>query len=101
MYITIEQLTAYSPVEKIVLHSYEGGLYNATTEINNVTYYISHDGKHPLNSRSIAELQTKLDGVLYENMVLTQESAYDEMIGLSTEYGQNRLEIPISKSING
>ena len=56
----------------------------------------SDDKDRFLRASNLVELQKTMSKVKSKESVLRQSSAYDEMIGLSSDHGSNTMEIPIS-----
>ena len=79
----------------MVYHSLDLSLYQVSVLIDGENYYVTDDKDRFLRASNLVELQ-KIMSTKSKESVLRQSSAYDEMIGLSSDHGSNTMEIPIS-----
>ena len=83
-------------LEKIIICSLDQSLYQALLIVNNEEHLILESKSKPLKTRSLMKMQESFENLVVDELVLRQESAYDEMVGLG-EKGSNRMEMRISK----
>ena len=95
MTIALSKLEKYFVVEKLVLHSVDLSLYQASAIIDGEEQYITDDKGALLRSRSLLDLQKLLREVSANQSVLRHTSAYDEMIGGAEKPDTNALEVPL------
>jgi hypothetical protein len=82
-------------VDRLVIESVELSLYIAIAEIDGERHLISDDRGQALRTTNLLAMKTLLMGVDARERVLSQRSAYDEMVGQGFEAGDNRMEIPL------
>lgn len=90
-----KELSKYK-IEKIIICSLDQSLYQALLIIDNEEHLIWETKTKALKTRSLMTMQEAFEEFEVGELVLRQESAYDEMVGLG-EGGSNRMEIRISK----
>lgn len=95
MAITLIALRRTSNVEKIIIHSLDVSLYQASVMINGVEEYITDNTGKLIRSFNILDFQKMFRGINYGKMTLRQSSAYDEMIGHTGSSGINTMEVLI------
>ena len=96
MAISVSTLNKYFVVEKLIYHSIDLSLYQASAIIDGVEHYVSDERGKLLRSTKLLELQKQLRKVAAESTVLRQTSAYDEMIGGPEKGESNALEVPVA-----
>ena len=96
MAISVSTLNKYFVVEKLIYHSIDLSLYQASAIIDGVEQYVSDERGKLLRSTKLLELQKQLRKVAAESTVLRQTSAYDEMIGGPEKGESNALEVPVA-----
>ena len=96
MTIAISKLEKYAVVEKLILHSVDLSLYQASVIIDGQEHFIVDNKGALLRSRSLLELQKLLHQVCATQAVLRHTSAYDEMIGGPEKPFTNALEVPLA-----
>lgn len=96
MTIALSKLQKYFSAEKLIYHSVDLSLYQASAIIEGEEHYITDDKKSFLRSGNLVQLQKLLKGVSAEVTVLRHTSAYDEMIGGSEKTSSNALEVPLA-----
>ncbi len=84
-------------IEKIIISSLDQSLYQALLVVGDKEFLIWDTKDKPLATRSLMAMQKAFAGFDMENLILRQESAYDEMVGLSGS-GSNRMEVDISRN---
>jgi hypothetical protein len=93
--IRLSKLEKYFSVEKLIYHSVDLSLYQASVIINGQEHYITDDKNKFLRSVNLVELQKQLRNITAEQAVLRHTSAYDEMIGAAEKTSHNTLEVPL------
>ena len=96
MTIALSKLQKYFSAEKLIYHSVDLSLYQASAIIEGEEHYITDDKKSFLRSGNLVQLQKLLKGVSAEVTVLRHTSAYDEMIGGPEKTSSNALEVPLA-----
>lgn len=94
MTICVSQLRQLS-IEKIVIHSLDLVLYQASAIVDGKEHYVTDDSGQLLRSHNLLGMQVQFEGMQFERMVLRQQSAYDEMVGQPVRCDTNALEVPI------
>jgi hypothetical protein len=92
--INVSKLAKYFFVDKLIYHSIDISLYQASVVLEGKEHYITDDKGKVLRSFKLIELQKILCKVKAKETVLRQESAYDEMIGGPEKTSPNTLEVP-------
>ncbi|NVJ60515.1 MAG: hypothetical protein HWE27_08995 [Gammaproteobacteria bacterium] len=96
MLLQASQLFHLQPFDKVVIHSIDISLYQASVEVAGEQFYIADNKGKLIRAFNIIELQKLFRGFKYKQMVLRHESAYDEMIGLTNKKThQNFMEVPL------
>ena len=83
-------------IEKVVICSLDQSLYQALLIDNDDEHLIWESNSKPLKTRSLMKMQELFEELEVGELVLRQESAYDEMVGLNVK-GSNRMEVRLSK----
>jgi hypothetical protein len=96
--IFITDLYYHQPLPKVTVHSIDMALYQVSVMIDGFEFYVKENNGEYLRARSPVEVQKRLDGIEYVQMVLRHESAYDEMVGQPTRQGSNALEVPFGRN---
>ena len=95
MALDIAQLFTLGTVEKVIIHSLDLSLYQVSVEVEGQEHFITDNTGKMLRSFNILDIQAQIRGIEYQKMVLRQSSAYDEMIGFTTDSGNNTLEVEL------
>ena len=95
MKITLAELKARGPLQKLAIRSADLCLYLAEVELDGDRYLICEEDGSPLRTANLAAMREKLMALGVAELVLVQESAYDEMIGQPGREGSNKLEVPL------
>lgn len=96
MKLSLQALHELQPIEKVVVHSMDCALYQASVIKDGEECFITDkDGKF-LRSRSVLEMQAYFRDLDVREMVLRHTTAYDEMIGQPLRSGDNALEVPLT-----
>ena len=95
MNISLSQLTKVPSIEKLVIHSLDLSLYQASVVIGTEELMVVDDHNRYLRKHSKLELQSLFKNLPIARTVLRQHSAYDEMIGQPVRDGSNHLEVDL------
>lgn len=96
MRLTVRDLMARQPLEKVVIRSIDLSLYQAEAIVDGrPNLIVDKDGK-ALRTHNIVQMKEHLAGLTIDSLVLVQQSAYDEMIGQPSREGSNALEVPLN-----
>jgi len=98
MKITIKDLSSHT-VQKLVISSLEQALYQAIVIIDREEHVVWSESGKTLTTRNLIKMRELFEGVDVPEIVLRQESTYDEMIGLERNASGNRLEVPLGKNL--
>ena len=96
MTIALSKLEKYFVVDKLIFHSVDLSLYQASAIIDGQEHYITDEKGVLLRSINLVELQKHLREVSASKTVLRHTSAYDEMIGAAEKPATNALEVPLA-----
>ena len=95
MLMMLSQLRGLPKIDKVVIHSLDLSLYQASIFLDGEEYYIADNKGKFLRAFNILDLQKHFKGLKYDEMVVRHQSAYDEMIGQpGKESDTNVLEVP-------
>ena len=97
MKILFDDISSYQ-VEKLVINSLQNALYQAMVVIDQEEHVVWEDKNNALVTRNLVKMRERFQNMTFPEIVLRQESAYDEMVGLDTCSASNRMEIPLGKS---
>ena len=89
---------ASKTIQKLIINSLEQALYQAIVQIDGEEYIVWETDEKPLLKHSMGKLRELFQHLEIEEVVLRQESPYDEMIGQAAISSSNRLEIPLAKN---
>ena len=82
-------------IQKLVICSLEQALYQAVVVIDDEEHVVWKDNKQCLRSRNLTSLRECFGHLGINEVVLRQESAYDEMIGAPSKQASNRMDVPL------
>ncbi|WP_028301852.1 DUF6482 family protein [Oceanospirillum beijerinckii] len=97
MVITLEQLKQQARIDKIVIHSIDGMLYQAYADIEGEEFLVVDEQSKPLRRNNKISLQEEFDSLACQKMTLRHQSAYDEMIGQPVREDSNLLEVSLGR----
>ncbi len=92
--VFLDQLAAL-PVDEVIIHSLEGGMYIASVVLGLHTLRVYEMPDKPLCRRKMSEMRCLLEPAGCDNVFLVQASAFDEMIGSQGEVA-NTLRISLA-----
>jgi hypothetical protein len=96
MKITIDELHNWQPLDTVIIRSLDLSLYHAVAVIDGQEHLIADAAGKPLRYHSIMGFKRRLADFAIEQMLLEQNSAYDEMIGQPTRSRANTLRVPMT-----
>jgi hypothetical protein len=97
--LRLDQLKAHPSVDKLIIHSLDLCLYQASAWIHEQEYFlVDATGRH-VRTHSLAEMVALLEGVEATEFCLHQQSAYDEMLGQPVRQQANLMEVPLAKTL--
>lgn len=92
--VYLDQLAAL-PVDEVIIHSIEGGMYLASVVLGIHTLRVYELPKTPLCRRKMSEMRRLLASAPCDKVFLLQGSPYDEMVGSQSAVA-NTLRIPLT-----
>ncbi len=95
MKTNIHAIAEHTEIEKLIIHSIEQSLYQASIVVGDEEHFLCDVNGELLRTRSLVEMLNLCQTVKTDTRVLRQDSAYDEMVGTPLK-GENRLEVAIS-----
>lgn len=98
MSITLRALKKLKTIEKVIIHSHDVSLYLVSIIQDGEELYLVDKSGQPIKSHNKLELQSLFEFHDIGEMVLRQDSPYDEMIGQPGEPGTNRLEVSLGNT---
>jgi hypothetical protein len=96
MKITLQQLQASASVERVVIHSIDCSLYIARATVAGVEKVVTDNSGATLKTRNLLDMKQHLVGVPVAELLLQQQSAYDEMVGQPAREADNTLQVSLS-----
>ncbi|WP_305819292.1 DUF6482 family protein [Photobacterium leiognathi] len=98
MTMPLSKLEKFFYIDKLVVHSLDLSLYQASVVIDDQEHYITNEKGDYIRAISILEIQKMCRRLKVKSWVLRQQSAYDEMIGMPYGKQDNTLEVPLSNN---
>lgn len=86
-------------IEKLIINSLEQALYQAIVVVDGVEQVIWKDDMKTLLTRNLTEMREFFEHMDIKEMVLRHESPYDEMVGHPEKGTDNRLEVPLGRTV--
>lgn len=83
-------------IDTLRILSFDPEIYLVEADIDQQTVQVTDDSGRLLSFRGQRAACRAFEGLSIGYACLVHQSAYDEMIGLDTDAGQNRMEIPIA-----
>ena len=96
MTIKLAHLKRRGRLEKVAIRSMDLSLYQAEVVLDGERQLIADKNGRPLRSFNLLDMKKQLAVLDIVDLVLVQDSAYDEMIGQPGQSGGNTLEVPLS-----
>ncbi|HHX8334469.1 DUF6482 family protein [Vibrio diabolicus] len=93
MSIPLSKLEKFFYVDKLIIHSLDLALYQASVVVDGKAQFITDDNGIFLRAHSLIEMQKKCKNIKANKQVLVHQSAYDEMVGLPEDKRDNQLEV--------
>ncbi|AMG29297.1 hypothetical protein AL542_02340 [Grimontia hollisae] len=95
MKISLTKLEKCVAIDKLIIHSLDLCLYQASVIIDGDEYFVCHDDGNFLRTHSLIDIQKYCRNLKVRERVLRQESAYDEMVGGPSKTESNAMEVPL------
>ena len=96
---TLKELAAHGQIDRLVIRSVDLSLYIAVAEMAGDDCLITNNDGSTLRTRNLLEMKQAVAGLPFDELVLRQESAYDEMVGQPCREGSNALEVGLSAEL--
>ncbi|MCS0386520.1 DUF6482 family protein [Vibrio diabolicus] len=93
MSIPLSKLEKFFYVDKLIIHSLDLALYQASVVVDGKVQFITYDNGIFLRAHSLIEMQKKCKNIKANKQVLVHKSAHDEMVGLPEGKRDNQLEV--------
>jgi hypothetical protein len=93
---TLKELAAHGQIDRLVIRSVDLSLYIAVAEMAGDDCLITNNDGSTLKTRNLLEMKQAVADLCFGELVLRQESAYDEMVGQPDREGSNALEVGLS-----
>lgn len=93
MSIPLSKLEKFFYVDKLIIHSLDLALYQASVVVDGKAQFITDDNGIFLRAHSLIEMQKKCKNIKANKQVLVHQSAYDEMVGLPEGKRDNQLDV--------
>ncbi|AIW20947.1 hypothetical protein TW78_18920 [Vibrio coralliilyticus] len=93
MKMSLSKLEKFFFIDKLIIHSLDLSLYQASVVIEGQEYYVSDEQGLMLKALSVVEMQKKCSKLNVTKQYLRHTSAYDEMVGGPTKGSSNALEV--------
>ncbi|MCG9676843.1 DUF6482 family protein [Vibrio sp. Isolate24] len=93
MKISLSKLEKLFFIDKLIIHSLDLSLYQASVVIDEEEYYVADEQGQILKALSVVEMQKKCSKLNVTKQFLRHTSAYDEMVGTPVSNFSNALEI--------
>ncbi|ASP38682.1 hypothetical protein CHH28_08315 [Bacterioplanes sanyensis] len=101
MAISMNEVRRCTRIDKVIIHSLDLCLYQVSVVVDGNEQYVTDNKGKLLRSFNILNLQTLFEGLPVTQMVLRQQSAYDEMVGQPDREHSNAMEVPLSHTSVG
>lgn len=98
MAVDISTLKKSTRIDKVIIHSLDCSLYQASIIIDGEEHYLTDKKGKMLRSFNLLSFQAMFQPFTVTEMVMRHQSAYDEMIGQSTRIESNAMEVPLGNS---
>ena len=85
-------------IDKVIVHSLDWSLYQASIVVDGQEQVLTGKDGRPVRARSMLQLEAMFEDFKVKEMVLRQESAYDEMVNQPVREISNRIEVPIGRN---
>jgi hypothetical protein len=95
MDIMLTQLSDYQPINKVIVHSLEGMLYQVAVIVEGKERLLYTDDHKPLRVYSLSQIRDLLQPLMVKEVVLRQPMVYDEMIGQPASCYVPASEMPL------
>jgi len=96
---TLKELATCGQIDRLVIRSVDLSLYIAVAEVAGEDCLITNNDGSTLKTRNLLEMKQAVAGLSFGELVLRQESPYDEMVGQPGREGSNALEVGLSAEL--
>ncbi|UTW49028.1 DUF6482 family protein [Bacterioplanoides sp. SCSIO 12839] len=93
MTIRIRDLKKVKTIEKVIIHSLDLCLYQASVMIDGEEHYVTDDKGKLLRSYNVLSFQAMFEKFPAQSFVIKHQSAYDEMVGQPVRECSNAIEV--------
>ncbi|MEP0203991.1 MAG: DUF6482 family protein [Halioglobus sp.] len=93
---TLKDLASGGHIDRLVIRSMDLSLYIALAEVAGDECLITNNDGSTLKTRNLLDMKQAVSDLPFGELVLRQESAYDEMVGQPGKDGSNALEVGLS-----
>lgn len=98
MTVKISALKKVERIEKVIIHSLDLCLYQASVIINGQEEYLTDDQGKLLRSFNVLSFQAMFEKYPIAELVVRHTSAYDEMVGQPVRDVSNAIEVPFGRN---
>jgi hypothetical protein len=99
MKLQFNDLAAMQPLARVAVLSLAPGFYQLQVKVDSLEQPVWDTDGHLFTRRNLNAVREALAGLAITELVLRQESAYDEMIGQPLRKGSNALEVPLAPTV--
>ena len=96
MKLSINEFAELPGVADVTIHSLDVALYQVTVALQTGPHVLVDKHGKVIRHRNLQHVREMLHVLPVRNVVLRQESAFDEMIGQPSREGSNALEVQVS-----
>jgi hypothetical protein len=96
MHITLNEFLEWKEELAVIIHSIDMVGYQASVIIGGKEHLLWGEDKRPFRQRSLGQMRESLKSMPVSSMILSHQSAYDEMINQPKRTEKNTLELPLS-----
>ena len=96
---TLKELATCGQIDRLVIRSVDLSLYIAVAEVAGEDCLITNNDGSTLKTLNLLEMKQAVAGLSFGELVLRQESPYDEMVGQPGREGSNALEVGLSAEL--
>ncbi len=98
MKVRFSELARYRHIEKVIIHSLDQALYCIAIEHDGEQRHLVDDDGSLFKRHNLMLIRELLEPLHIGELVLRQQSAYDEMVGQPLRQGDNTLEVRLAKT---
>ena len=98
MTISLRQLKKRKTLDKVIIHSLDLCLYQASVLVEDEEQFVTDNNGKLLRSHNVLAFQAMFEPFVVKAFVMRHQSAYDEMVGQPLRQGSNVLEVPFGNN---